>query len=246
MKFTSSQSELNLSRLKKASLGFAFGSALGAVIAMGTTSEDWNPYQKWFYGSSMASIGGIAGLAVDGVTGSTERLKASIKRNEHDRLNQSLIDRDSIPTVFLQKYIKLVYSDLSASNLEYRDKQWLIEKVIPRVLRVIPEVRWYSPEYMKILLEDLYSFLKEEAYQPVNVGVGQPVLLIQKLFNPQLEIRIAAAISTRWLEQYDLVVHNRQLSPQRPALEEATSPTVETPIPLERTEEEIAVEEEEI
>ncbi len=118
--------------------------------------------------------------------------------------------------------------------------------MIPRVLRVIPEVYRYSPEYMKTLLEDLYSFLKEEAYQPVNVGVGQPVLLIQKLFNPQLEIRIAAAISTRWLEQYDLVVHNRELSPQRPALEEATSPTVETPIPLERTEEEIAVEEEEI
>ncbi|MBC1198138.1 hypothetical protein H0901_23595, partial [Microcystis aeruginosa BLCCF158] len=168
-----------LSRLKKASLGFAFGSALGAVIAMGTTSEDWNPYQKWFYGSSIASIGGIAGLAVDGVTGSTERLKASIKRNEHDILNQSLINRYSIPTVFLQKYIKLVYSDLSASNLEYRDKQWLIEKVIARVLRVIPVVYRYSPEYMKTLLEDLYSFLKEEAYQPVNVGVGQPVLLIQ-------------------------------------------------------------------
>ncbi|NCS08469.1 MAG: hypothetical protein GPJ07_18855 [Microcystis aeruginosa G13-07] len=235
-----------LSRLKKASLGFAFGSALGAVIAMGTTSEDWNPYQKWFYGSSIASIGGIAGLAVDGVTGSTERLKASIKRNKHDILGQSLINRDLTPTAFLQEYIKLVYSDLSASNLEYRDKQWLIEKVIPRVLRVIPEFYRYSPEYMKTLLEDLYSFLKEEAYQPINVGVGQPILLIQKLFNPQLEIRIAAATSTRWFEQYNLVFHNRESYPQRPALEKATSPTVEPPIPLERTEEEIAVEEEEI
>lgn len=113
--------------------------------------------------------------------------------------------------------------------------------MIPRVLRVIPEFYRYSPKYMKTLLEDLYSFLKEEAYQPINVGVGQPVL-----FNPQLEIRIAAAISTRWLEKYDLVFYNPELSPERPALEEATSPTVETPIPLEKTEEEIAVEEEEI